>query len=382
MSVYKKRLILLRLSFIIWGIILGIVGAELFLKVQYANTLDAHDSAWTVKFGNQLDNELIYSYVPNFSSNWKKDEFDQHVSINEIGCRSQSLPKVKYKSEYRIFFIGDSYTFGQGISKNELTYPALFEKYINRENDLTKKVNAYNCGVQGYSPDQEYRQLQSKITLNKPDMVIWTILIPADLYDLTHTNKELWNVPSLYNVQNNLLVPINAKHNWLYVQNWIFTNMPEWFWNSYTFKMIIRKISLIKFFNNIPYMNDRDMMDWGLKKLTLEIREAFSLSEKFNFSLIIVVMPHKYMYTGEAFSKEYITAVTELVKKLKDTGIRIIDMSTEINRYNQMNYQLNEGSKFQPLELYFKNDFHPNEKGADFFAKILSAKVLESKVIN
>jgi len=373
---------ILRLIFIVWGIFLGLFAIEFYFRLSLSDLIEEHDSSWTVQYAFQLDKDLIYSYVPNYTAKWKTDEFDQIGKTNNIGCRADNFRETKLSTEYRVFFIGDSYTYGQGISTNELTYPALFEKYINRENDLTKKVNAYNCGVQGYSPDQEYRQLQSKITLNKPDMVIWTILIPADLYDLTHTNKELWNVPSLYNVQNNLLVPINAKHNWLYVQNWIFTNMPEWFWNSYTFKMIIRKISLIKFFNNIPYMNDRDMMDWGLKKLTLEIREAFSLSEKFNFSLIIVVMPHKYMYTGEAFSKEYITAVTELVKKLKDTGIRIIDMSTEINRYNQMNYQLNEGSKFQPLELYFKNDFHPNEKGADFFAKILSAKVLESKVIN
>jgi len=375
MSVYKKRLILLRLSFIIWGIILGIVGAELFLKVQYANTLDAHDSAWTVKFGNQLDNELIYSYVPNFSSNWKKDEFDQHVSINEIGCRSQSLPKVKYKSEYRIFFIGDSYTFGQGISKNELTYPALFENYLKNTNITKKDIRVYNCGVQGYSPDQEYRLIEKKIIKYKPDLIIWNLLNPSDLYELTHTYKDLWNVPALYTIKNNKLTSLNAKLNWLYFQNWITKYTPEWINNSYVFKMLMRKISMVDYFNWIPRIPEQKKLEWASQKLYLEIEQVDLLSKQHNFDLWIVMLPAKDMFTNALTNLQFVESLNYIGDKAKNKGIKVVNLYDEIQQFSKKSQNL------KVENLFFKNDSHPTEEGAELFAKTLLSVFLSDDIM-
>src|SRR3989338_5125678 len=50
---------------------------------------------------------------------------------NSFGFRGKEFTREKRRGVYRIIAIGDSCTFGVGVSDDEHTYPALLEKKLN-----------------------------------------------------------------------------------------------------------------------------------------------------------------------------------------------------------------------------------------------------------
>lgn len=73
------------------------------------------------------------------------------VKLNSLGFRDDELNKV---ADFRILCMGDSTTFGFGISDQNLTYSNVLEKLLNSEmEDINNRVtvDVYNTGTPSYT---------------------------------------------------------------------------------------------------------------------------------------------------------------------------------------------------------------------------------------
>ena len=98
---------------------------------------------------SKYDDSLFYS-LKKGTFNFKNREFDTRVKIDDLGFRNRNnqWENVEYA------FLGDSFTFGWGVSDNESYVSLLQKEFAN--------INIYNLGVPSYGTVREIRAL-SKI---------------------------------------------------------------------------------------------------------------------------------------------------------------------------------------------------------------------------
>ncbi len=92
------------------------------------------------------------------------------VHINRDGLRDREYSLDKPSGVRRIAVLGDSVTFGFGVSQEE-AYPKVLEQLLN-QGTQTIKYEVMNFGVDGYNTDQEYIQLREKALSYSPDIVV------------------------------------------------------------------------------------------------------------------------------------------------------------------------------------------------------------------
>jgi hypothetical protein len=70
---------------------------------------------------------------------------------------------------FRIFLVGDSFTFGHYVRGHE-TMPAYLQERLRKDGYDVQVVNA---GVCGYSPGQEYIHIQDVVQSLQPGLIVW-----------------------------------------------------------------------------------------------------------------------------------------------------------------------------------------------------------------
>lgn len=71
--------------------------------------------------------------------------------------------------------MGDSGTFGEGVSRTEDTYPQVLEDTLNRSQSAFK-VQVFNYGVSAYSVKEMAATLEHRMLEVDPDLVVMTII--------------------------------------------------------------------------------------------------------------------------------------------------------------------------------------------------------------
>ena len=105
------------------------------------------------------------------------------IYINNLGFRDDDF---KYnENENSILMLGDSFTFGTGLSKKEI-FPELLEEKLNQQ--YLKKWNVLNAGHIGYAVDNYYLLLKKHIEEVKPKMVIMNFFVANDVTELRRHN--------------------------------------------------------------------------------------------------------------------------------------------------------------------------------------------------
>ena len=128
--------------------------------------------------GNQyvffrFDPVLGWANLPNMQGQFSRLEFTYPVEINSNGMWDSELTD-KRNDEFRVAFLGDSFTWGVGAA-----YGERFTEVIER---LNPRINVLNFGVTGYSPVQYLLQLDQVLAL-RPDYVIVALCLGNDLTD-------------------------------------------------------------------------------------------------------------------------------------------------------------------------------------------------------
>lgn len=89
------------------------------------------------------------------------------VRTNSAGIRSdREFSRERVPGTPRILFVGDSYTFGDGIA-NEYTFQTVLEETYLRGWEVL------NLGVSGYGPDQALLRYETAGTAYRPDVVVF-----------------------------------------------------------------------------------------------------------------------------------------------------------------------------------------------------------------
>lgn len=91
-------------------------------------------------------------------------------SANEIGYRTWPLRRGGRQS-FRVVFLGDSWTFGLGVSGEE-SFPRVFEELANRLGAAEGRVVAFNLGLPGYNTLNEVAALDFFYDRLRPDAVV------------------------------------------------------------------------------------------------------------------------------------------------------------------------------------------------------------------
>lgn len=107
-----------------------------------------------------------------------------HVAVNRInqhGLRGKAIAKVKPSETYRILFLGDSFTFGEGVGEDE-TFCSRIETSLNAFTRGRPRIEVMNAGVSGYNTRDEVAYLERRWLEFGPDLVI-VVFYLNDAYD-------------------------------------------------------------------------------------------------------------------------------------------------------------------------------------------------------
>jgi len=112
----------------------------------------------------QEDAFLMWSPRPGYS--------DHFITINSHGLRDKEYTYTKPKNVFRILCLGDSCTFGLGVSISK-TYHSLLENKLNQEYPTDKiRYEVINAGCTGYTSSQGLSFYRLKGRHYKPDIVV------------------------------------------------------------------------------------------------------------------------------------------------------------------------------------------------------------------
>ena len=125
-----------------------------------------------------------------FSAQWIKT-----VHYNRWGFRERDFEPIKPSNIYRIAAVGDSLTFGQGISEKD-RFSNLLEDKLN-QNSGRRKFQVLNFGMPGAETSDEIGILTRAVLINKPDFILlqWYINDVNSVDDKRHMPHTTTIIP-------------------------------------------------------------------------------------------------------------------------------------------------------------------------------------------
>jgi lysophospholipase L1-like esterase len=104
------------------------------------------------------------------------------AKINALGLRGQDFSTKKPVNAFRILFVGDSFTFGEGVQDDETFASILQERLQSEVEDDERRYHVINAGVSGYNTKDEVENLRTKWLDLEPDAVVLVFYL-NDAYD-------------------------------------------------------------------------------------------------------------------------------------------------------------------------------------------------------
>ena len=132
----------------------------------------------------QPDPKLMWKPLPNQNCYTKVGHKPIHVNSNST--RGKEFDEKKPANVYRILSLGDSRTFGWGLSESE-TYSGLLESFLRDHFGNKLKIEVINAGVNAWSYGQIYIYLKDIGMRYNPDLVI---LSEANLWTQFSENQS------------------------------------------------------------------------------------------------------------------------------------------------------------------------------------------------
>jgi lysophospholipase L1-like esterase len=149
---------------------------EGMLRVAFYHSKDFSMEMW--KYAVQLKRpvpnpKLSFAHQPNGHAFL----MGQDVQINSQGLRDYEYPLAKSDGVYRIMLLGDSTTFGWGVSLND-TAAKILERNLNAKHlPGYDHVEVLNTGVGNYDTVQEVTYYETRGRAFHPDLVVLVYFI-------------------------------------------------------------------------------------------------------------------------------------------------------------------------------------------------------------
>lgn len=192
-SLFKTTLLL------VVGSLTAMVSGELFIRLLSPQRLDNTLACF------EPDSTLVFSMQKGYQTIHSSFEFSVPVVLNSFGLRDYEV-QPKSSRATRIIGLGDSFTFGNGVTL-EQTFLKRLEACIST---AAEPVEVINCGVPAYSPLQEHRFLQKYRSQLQPDVVLLAFFVGNDFIESGDLYDTAGN-PTLRVVEGNLVSILSSE---------------------------------------------------------------------------------------------------------------------------------------------------------------------------
>lgn len=228
--------------------------------------------------------------VPGLKGYLKEAEFTQPFQLNSLGFREKEYNKRKSEGSYRIIGIGDSFTWGAGVSQSD-TFIKRLERALNSDfNEVNYEV--FNWGVSAWGTAQEFLCLEHQALAYQPDLVILQYYTGNDMADNIYSSIfRLDQEANLKRSDYGRQKIIHIKKITDYVPFYRFLTQHSHFMNFIRLRLLakVEKSDMQQVAVTIP----QDQEKYGLR-LTEAILEAFfSLASKNGIKVAVLVIPEK-----------------------------------------------------------------------------------------
>jgi hypothetical protein len=120
----------------------------------------------------QADAGMIWRHAPNTELHYVAPEFSIDIRLNGDGFRDQDEPSRL--DAPTVLFIGDSFTFGWGVSSKD-SLIGLIQQQIT---DSRPRLQFINAGVNSFAFDQQLLMLKRLIATRRPVLVVQGLYWP------------------------------------------------------------------------------------------------------------------------------------------------------------------------------------------------------------
>jgi len=183
----RLRLLFARLLLLIGGILVGLLIAEVALRV----------SGFTYFNPYIVDRDVGYSLRPGAEGWWQKEGLT-YVKINRHGFRDREHTIAKPPDTLRIAVLGDSYSEAFQVPLEKAFWSVMERKLQECPQAAKSKVEVLNFGVSGFSTTRELILLQKRVWQYSPDVVVLLVTTGNDVRDNSRTLNKYTNLPLPY----------------------------------------------------------------------------------------------------------------------------------------------------------------------------------------
>ena len=206
-----------KLALVVFSLLFAALLLEGALRVVSYHSKDFSMEMW--KYAVQIkrpvsDPKLSFAHEPNSHGFF----MGQDVKINSQGLRDYEYPLAKPPGVYRILLLGDSTTFGWGVSLSDTTAKIL-ERELNAEHvPGYERFEVLNGGVGNYDTVQEVTYYKTRGRYFHPDLVILVYFIndpePVPVENKTFLITRSYLVAFLTNRYDGVLRRLGSRPDW------------------------------------------------------------------------------------------------------------------------------------------------------------------------
>ena len=148
----RARLVVSRAYAMVVSIYAALWVGELVLTYGLDPARDFKPHALSLPGMYEVGDQVAYRHVAGYTGTFDDGILQIPIRINSRGDRDDE-PRPEHPWPRRILLVGDSFTFGQGLT-NEQKIDRRIERHSGEE------VDVYTLGVMGYGPSNSLRRLQ------------------------------------------------------------------------------------------------------------------------------------------------------------------------------------------------------------------------------
>ena len=104
-------------------------------------------------------------------ANWDSQDYKYRPLKSSLGFREAEIEPALFDPDVtRVLFLGDSFTFGQGVFDGKKRFSDLIETKLSKE-IKNRKIHIYNAGLPDADPDQWFKSLEKLMPAYDPHYV-------------------------------------------------------------------------------------------------------------------------------------------------------------------------------------------------------------------
>ncbi len=200
--------LLLSVGALLFSLVLAETGLRLFRPQSYMEPV-SNERPMSLLHETSAIPGLSYDLAPNRDSVFRGIQ----VKTNSAGMRDRDRPQQKSPGTVRIAVIGDSYTFGLGVTAEE-AFPSVLEGLLNDSSGQGGlRYEVLNFGVIGYCSRDEALFLKYKALACSPDVVILAYVLNDPETDPIQPLHQAFDKPRWWQHFHLLRLIAKAKNN-------------------------------------------------------------------------------------------------------------------------------------------------------------------------